>query len=71
MRASKNVVPSPLPDRVLPPENAKAALLGVAPVVIAENMKDGQEPDAAAINHTWIEHFCRCGDLPLRHPLPP
>jgi hypothetical protein len=43
--ASKNVVPSPLLDRVLPPENAKAALLGASPVVIAENMKDGQEPE--------------------------
>ena len=30
---------------MLPPENAKAALLGVGPVVISENMKDGQEPE--------------------------
>jgi hypothetical protein len=41
-------------DRVLPPENARAMLLGVAAVMIAENMAD-KEPDAATINATWAE----------------
>jgi hypothetical protein len=42
-------------DRVLPAENARAMLLGVAAVMIARNMLEGHEPDATAINTVWAE----------------
>lgn len=42
-------------DRMLPPENARAMLLGVAAVMIARNMLDGEEPDAGEINRIWEE----------------
>jgi hypothetical protein len=63
---------TPLADRVLPPGNAKAALLGVAPVVIAENMKDGQEPDVATLlnaslvaNLPWRTNWPFIGGIPV------
>jgi hypothetical protein len=43
-------------DRVQPPENGKAMLVGVAAVVLARTMKDGGVPGAeAAVNATWAE----------------
>ena len=42
-------------DRVLPPENARAMLLGIAAVMIRENMKHGEEPGPAEINNIWAE----------------
>jgi hypothetical protein len=34
---------------------ARAVLLRAAVVMIAANMRDDQEPDAATINATWAE----------------
>ena len=42
-------------DRLLPPEVGSAVLLGIAAVVIAENLKPGQEPDETRINEIWAE----------------
>lgn len=43
-------------DQVQPPENARAMLVGIAAIMIAEAMKDGSsEVTPDAINATWAE----------------
>jgi len=42
-------------DRLPSAANARAMLLGVAAVMIAANMRDGEEPDAGEINRIWAE----------------
>lgn len=42
-------------DRVEPPENARAMVLGIASVMIAESMKHGEEAGADEMNRIWKE----------------
>ena len=42
-------------DRVQPPANARGMLIGIAAIMIARNLLDGEEPGAASINATWAE----------------